>query len=150
MAGNQKDVARDSHDKRIEEVLEKTRGLGKTEGFEWAISTKYRLLEDYSKEVTSENVKEFVRKVGVFKTEPARVVVQKGLTMNLGNYESARVTVGFESPCYVEEVREVEQVLNELVEKRIQEEVVEVRGKDIRPGYEASRQAAGATAPAKA
>lgn len=148
MAGNPKDVARDSHDKKIEEALEKARGLGKTEGYEWVVSTKYRLLEDYSKEVTSENIKENIIKIGVFKTEPARVVVQKGLTMNLGNYESARVTVGLEVPCYVEEVQQIEQVSNEIVEKRIQQEVVEVRGKDIRPGYEAQRQGAAAGAPA--
>ena len=137
------DVAngKESHDRRTEETLEKIRGLGKTEGYEWVIRTKERLLGDGSgqKELVEDKVEDRIIQIGVFKTEPARVTVQKGLTLNLGNYESARVTVGFETPCYPEEVREIEQVLNDLVEKRLQRETVEIRGKDIRPGYEAKR-----------
>lgn len=134
--------AKDNHDKKVEDVLEKVRGLGKTEGYEWVIKTTERLLGDGSgqKQVTDEQIKERLIKVGIFKTEPARVTVQKGITCNLGNYESARVTVGFEAPCYVEEVREVEAVLNDLVEARIGKEVLDIRGKDIRPGMEAKRQ----------
>lgn len=128
------------HDKLVTEALEKARGLGKTEGYEWVVKTLDRLNpETREKEITAEDVQDRIIKIGVFKTEPARVVLQKGLTMNLGNFESARVTVGFECPCYVEEVKEIEPALNEMVEARLQREVLDVRGKDIRPGMEAKR-----------
>lgn len=136
-------TAADKHDKAVEEALEKARSAGKTEGYEWVVMTKYRLLPDKSKEVTAENASDRLIQVGIFKTEPARVVVQKGLTVNLGNFESARFTVGFECPCYVEEAKDIEVILNDLVEARIQREVLDVRGKDIRPGME-TRRAAGA------
>jgi hypothetical protein len=130
-----------AHDKRIEEMLEKARGLGATDGYEWAVRTKFRMLGQGQQEEVLEagKAEDIIIKIGVFKGEPARVVVQKGLTMNLGNYESARVTVGFECPCYAEELAEIEALLNQKVEDRVQQEVMEVRGRDIRPGYEAKR-----------
>ena len=129
------------HDEHVEEMLEKARGLGKTDGYEWVIRTKYRLLDNNEKEEILEAGKadDALIRIGVFKTEPARVVAQKGLTINLGGYESARITVGFECPCYAEEMKEIEEVLNARIEKRIQSEVIEIRGKDIRPGFEAKR-----------
>jgi len=135
----------DRHQKLIDEALEKARGLGKTDGYEWVVKTTERLLPDRTKELLSEKAEEKVIRIGVFKTEPARVVAQKGLTINLGNFESARVTVGFEIPCYVEEVKEIESVTNGLIEDRLQREVLDIRGKDIRPGFE-SKRAAGAPA----
>lgn len=41
--------------------------------------------------------------VSTYVTEPARVRVAKHLTRNLGNYESAKVSVSVEVPCYAEE-----------------------------------------------
>ena len=135
---------KDGHDKAIEAALEKARGLGKTEGYEYVVRTVTKLSESgigVEDDPSRAKAEDQIIQIGVFKTEPAKVVVQKGLTMNLGNYESARVTVGFECPCYVEEVGEVTDALNAAVEARVQKEVLEVRGKDIRPGYEAKRTA---------
>jgi hypothetical protein len=92
------------------------------------------------RETLSEKVEDKRIKVGVFQTATAKVSVSKGLTINLGNFESARVTVGLDLPCYVEETKEIEEVVNKMVEDRIQAEVLEIRGKDIRPGYEEKRQ----------
>lgn len=135
---------KDGHDKAIEAALEKARGLDKTDGYLWVVRTVTKLSEsgigvedDPSRAKAEDNI----IKIGVFKTEPARAVVQKSVTMNLGNYESCRATVGFECPCYVEELGEVTEAINAAVEKRIQKEVIEVRGKDIRPGFEAKRTA---------
>lgn len=132
-------VTKEAHDKRIEEALEKARGMGKTEGYEWVVRTIERILPGGAREILDEKIEDRIIQIGVFKTEPARVVTQKGLTMNLGNFESCRTTTGFECPCYVEEMTQVADVLNNLVEERLQREVLEVRGKDIRPGYEAQR-----------
>ena len=142
-------MSNDLHAKRITEAEEKARGLGKTEGYEWVVRTKERLLMDGSgaKEITEDKVEDRVLKIGVFKTEPARVVIQKGLTINLGNYESARFTVGIELPCYVEEAQDLIRTLNDVVEERVKQEVLDIRGSDIRPGHEAARkEEAGKTA----
>lgn len=40
----------------------------------------------------------------VFATEPAKVRAEASRTINLGNFESLRIAVGVELPCYVEEV----------------------------------------------
>lgn len=42
-----------------------------------------------------------------FAAPVARVGVKLGRTINLGNYESARVDVSVDVPCYVEEARDV-------------------------------------------
>ena len=129
------------HDKRIAEAEEKLRGLGKKDGYEWVVRTRERLLQDGSgqKEVLEDKVEDRIIKVGVFKTEPAKVTMQKGLTINLGNYESARFTVGVELPCYVEEVQGLLADLNKLVEERVKQEVLDIRGADIRPGMAAAK-----------
>jgi hypothetical protein len=127
------------HDKRVSEAEEKIRGLGKTEGYEWVVRTRERLLQDGSgqKELLEDKAEDRIIKIGVFKTEPAKVTVQKGLTINLGNYESARFTVGVELPCYAEEVQALLPVLNDMVEDRVKREVLDIRGSDIRPGMAA-------------
>jgi len=61
-----------------------------------------------------------------FETTPARVRVGLGLTINRGNFESARIDVSVELPCYKEEVEEVYRVAQQFVEERIQKEVAEL------------------------
>ncbi len=41
-----------------------------------------------------------------FATEPAYARVAKGITANMGNYESLRIDVGVTLPCYAEEIEE--------------------------------------------
>jgi hypothetical protein len=62
-----------------------------------------------------------------FETEPAIVRVGFGLTINLGNYESARVDVSVAVPCYKEQVESALDELKSLVEKRIQDEVDDIQ-----------------------
>ena len=61
-----------------------------------------------------------------FVTVPARIGVKCGRTINLGNYESARVDVSVEIPCYVEEVKRVYQEVLEMAETRLCEEVSKI------------------------
>ncbi len=128
------------HEKKIAEMQEKGASVGADDGYLWVVSTKDRLMGGGDRETLSEKVEDKRIKVGVFQTATAKVSVSKGLTINLGNFESARVTVGLDLPCYVEETKEIEEVVNKMVEDRIQAEVLEIRGKDIRPGYEEKRQ----------
>jgi len=131
------------HDKKVADAEAKAAAIaseGSDDGFEWVVSTKERILGRGEKEVISEKSEERLIRVGIFKTATAQVVQKKGLTINLGNFESARVDVGYVMPCYVEEIKEIEGVVNDMIEERLQVEVVEVRGKDIRPGYEEKRE----------
>lgn len=66
--------------------------------------------------------------VRTFVTEPAIITRGYGLTLNLGNYESARVDVGIRLPCYREEVEQADEFAREWCESRIRTEVDEVRG----------------------
>lgn len=42
--------------------------------------------------------------VSDFVVPPARVTLELGVTINLGNFESCRLSVGVEVPCYREEL----------------------------------------------
>jgi len=57
-----------------------------------------------------------------FETEPAKVTVDYGLTLNLGNYESARIGVAVSIPCYVEEVDRTYEKATDWAAKRIMQE----------------------------
>src|SRR4051812_42401043 len=54
-----------------------------------------------------------------FLTEPAKVSVSKGLTLNLGNYESARIDVSVVVPCYREELDWAYKYADGWVESRL-------------------------------
>ena len=56
---------------------------------------------DYaSGEVVQETNREETVRVPVFHTTPAKLKVEGSITSNLGNYESCRVSVSIEMPCY--------------------------------------------------
>lgn len=63
-----------------------------------------------------------------FDTEPAVVHVGFGLTLNLGNYESARLDVSIRVPCYKEQVDDAYAAAKKWVEARVHEEVAEIKG----------------------
>lgn len=69
-----------------------------------------------------------VIEVTKFETEPAKVRVGFGLTINLGNYESARLDVSVEVPCYKEQVDDAYTAAKDWVEQRVQQEVAEIKG----------------------
>ena len=51
-----------------------------------------------------------------------------GLTLNLGDYESARVDVGITVPCYLADVVAADQWASEWCSSRLTKEVREIRG----------------------
>jgi len=77
-----------------------------------------RILQDDAEEQVI-----FVRK---FETDPARVTVAIGVTRNQGNYESLKLEVRAEVPCYIEEMSAVEKQLSEWVDNRISEKLDEL------------------------
>jgi len=65
--------------------------------------------------------------VACFLTEPAKVSVGMGLTLNLGNYESARIDVSLVMPCYREEAEAAYTFARNWVEERLTAEVKDIR-----------------------
>lgn len=71
-----------------------------------------------------------------FEGPVARIKRGYGLTLNLGNYESARFDVTLELPCHVEDIDAADEFARQWVEKRCEAEVAEVRGGgDSKPKY---------------
>ena len=70
---------------------------------------------------------EQVLDVHKFVTEPAKIFFQLGVTMNLGDYESARVTIGVTMPCYKEEMREAYAYSRQVAESVIADEKSKIK-----------------------
>jgi hypothetical protein len=63
-----------------------------------------------------------------FETEPAHVSVDYALTLNLGNYESAKLSVSVTVPCYKEEIDAAYEFASTWAEERIKQERNKVTG----------------------
>ena len=63
-----------------------------------------------------------------FETTPAIVRRGYGLTLNQGNYESARIDVSVEVPCYLADIAKADQWAAKFCEDRVTEEVKQARG----------------------
>lgn len=74
-----------------------------------------------------EEIEEDTLEVHSFVTAPANVSVEMGMTLNLGNFESARVTVSISVPCYKEEVEEAHAYARGWVEDRVVSESKKIR-----------------------
>jgi len=57
-----------------------------------------------------------------FETEPAKVTVDYALTMNLGNFESAKIGVSVTVPCYTEEIDKAYEFAQAWAEERLSKE----------------------------
>ena len=65
-----------------------------------------------------------------FETEPAYVSVDYALTLNLGNYESAKLSVSVTIPCYKEEIDDAYEFAEAWAKDRLKKERDSVVGKD--------------------
>lgn len=61
-----------------------------------------------------------------FKTDVARVAVTKGRTINIGDYNSARVDITISLPCYVEEIDATFEYCSKLVEQYLMKECMPI------------------------
>jgi hypothetical protein len=68
-------------------------------------------------EVSNERIR-----IRPFISAPASISVKAGITINLGNYESARVDVMLTMPCYPEEVDQVYEDTKNWVDSRVDHE----------------------------
>lgn len=69
-------------------------------------------------------------RVPMFRTPPARVRLSGSVTRNLGDYNSARVEVMIEMPCYPEEseIRRVYDWASSLLDELIPQELAKATG----------------------
>lgn len=72
--------------------------------------------------VSSSAESEDIIAVHKFTTEPAKVMVDYALTINLGNFESAKIGVSVTVPCYVEEVDRAYEFAQAWAEERLTKE----------------------------
>lgn len=72
-------------------------------------------------------VKEEKLAVHRFVTAPATVGVDLGLTINTGNFESARISVSVTVPCYREEVESAYEWAKNWVEEKVKTEVADIQ-----------------------
>lgn len=83
---------------------------------------------EVSKTVIGEEETETGRlRVSAFVTTPATVSVKGGATINLGNYESARIDVMLSVPCYVEEIDEIFEKVKVWVDEKLAKEYQELK-----------------------
>ncbi len=75
-----------------------------------------------SEEMTFEDLE-----IKYFETQPALVQAKYGLTINLKNYESARVDASVTLPCYVEEIPAAFNKAFEIAEERVKEAAGEAK-----------------------
>lgn len=68
-----------------------------------------------------------VEEVRKFDTTPAVVRRGYGLTLNQGNYESARIDVSVEVPCYLPDIAKADEFAAAFCEERVRKEVTEAR-----------------------
>lgn len=91
--------------------------MDKTHGKKWS-SAHYSGMDTQS---------ETQIEVRTFDSPHATVRVAYGLTLNLGNYESARVDAGVELPCYPEEVTECFEHAWKIAQGEIQDQIETLR-----------------------
>lgn len=97
--------------------------MEKTNGQIWVSSQFTRL----GKAVGDEDKKEHMIQVDTFETTPAEAAVELGMTINLGNYESLRVSVGARIPCYKEELEQAYDFAFQLVERELAAKIKETK-----------------------
>jgi hypothetical protein len=90
--------------------------------------TTITVTKAFGKRGAGETVTEEVVAVRKFVVEPAKIGVSKGLTINLGNFESARIDVSIQVPCYAEEAAEAFEYASAFVEDRLTTERAAIRG----------------------
>jgi hypothetical protein len=70
--------------------------------------------------------------VKTFVTNPATVTVSYGRTVNLGDFEFARIDMRLSLPCYVEEIPSTFSYADNMVKELLSQEVGALNGKESR------------------
>ena len=115
---------------RVEEMLAEQDGGDPSLGIDMEPATTYvrRKYKDTSGIGTEEESEdEEPLAVEGFVVEPAEVWVSKSVTINLGNFASAKVEIGIRMPCYSEEASEAFEHALKFVDTRLEREKNDAR-----------------------
>lgn len=77
--------------------------------------------------VKGEEAVENMIETRVFKSETASIGHTARMTISLPNYESVQIGVHCTLPCYIDELSEAYQVAKAFVDKKLNEEVKQIR-----------------------
>lgn len=102
------------------------------------ITVENRFVRSTGEEVKVTDERE-LGEVREFKTKPAVVRRSFGVTLNQGNYESARIDVSVEVPCYLEDVELADEYARAFCEKRLRQEVLGIKPKGNGSSIEAKK-----------
>jgi len=90
------------------------------------ITVDHRFVRADGSQVSITRATEVVE-VREFTMRPAVVRRSFGVTLNQGNYESARADVSVEVPCYIEDVERADEWAKQFCEERLREEVLQIK-----------------------
>lgn len=78
-------------------------------------------------ELIDESASEILISVKEFQVEPAMIGVNRGATVNLGDFNSVRVEVIATVPTYMEEIEDAYEYVNNITRKYMETELKEIR-----------------------
>jgi len=110
--------------------MQENEPLGESHATVAVIENRFVFKTETQRETSSEEVVA----IQTFEGPVAKVRRGYGLTLNLGNYESARLDVTVEVPCYLEDVDAADEWARQWVEKRVVKEVENVCGEGSTSG----------------
>lgn len=102
-----------------------SRSENATQGTDFALDKRDALIRVTRTLFGQEQTEEKYLEIRPFVTTPAQVTVAGSRTVNLGNYESAKIHVAVTLPCYKEELKEALDAVTKFVDaeltKRLEE-----------------------------
>ncbi len=92
-----------------------------------ALPSQLYITRTFNKDSASDSAEDEVIAVHKFLTEPGKVSYSAGITINLGNFEFARVDIGVFIPTYREEAEEAADFAKQFVTERLEAEVEQIK-----------------------
>lgn len=99
-----------------------------------------KTFKDGALQLENEYVEDELIQVSPFLVEPAEVGCSRGITINMGNFESARVDVSVKVPCYREELDEAYEFAARFTEERLMNERDKVIGGRAKKSRERAKE----------
>lgn len=109
----------DERKDNLDELGELDAGLGEASPVELTVT---RYFKNGSLGSDREEVEDEQIAVRTLLVDGAEVGLSRGLTINMGNFESVRLDVSIKVPCYLEEVSDAFEFAQRFTEERLEEE----------------------------
>jgi len=97
------------------------------------VNVEHRFVRGDGKKISITDARE-VHEAKEFTGPVAQITRSFGVTLNMGNFESTRVDVGIQIPCYLEDVERADEFAREFCEKRLKNEVLALKSDEKKDG----------------